>query len=579
MRRVVVLLFLLALAPAFLLRPAPAASLPGEVAGILRIVLDDDTGAAALLPAVPGLAWGDLVRRFYRQRQFRPAWVTDLGLDGRARELIEFLRGAGDFGLCGNHYHLQELEPLLLMEADSLRHGVLFDATYFALMELLLTDAFLRLADDLSGWRPPRVQARGRIDRDRALVLFLEQSLRNGLLTEALRGLDPDQQPFVSLLEELQRLRKLSALGGWPPIPPGPVLRPGMRDSRLAVLRQRLYYGGDLEPYAAWGEENFGPLTVRALKQFQRRHGLRDDGVLGPLTLAELNRPVEERIRQIEINLWRWRRESRNYGERYLRVNIAAFRLDIIELGEIVMSMPVVVGTPYRKTPSFAATMRYLEFAPYWYVPATILREDKLPRIRRDPGWLTRHHFEIVSWRGDGERLIDPRAIDWRRVRPGNFPGILRQRPGPWNPLGRVKFMFPNRYAVYLHDTDSPHLFARIDRLFSSGCIRVERPLDLALYLLEKNGWNCERIIEAMDSPEPLRVDLDEPVPVHIVYWTAWVDANGQINYRNDVYQRDADLELAWRRRLTGGGLAVQWAGAGARSAGEASAQSRSLSQ
>ncbi len=552
-----VLFFLLFVLPSVMApRPLAAVSLPGEVATVLRAVLENDTGMPSLLPAKPDLARFDLVRNFYRQRQYRPAWFAELGLGDVARQLVEFLRGAGELGLCSDLYHLPQLEPLLQLESDSLRHGVLFDAAYSALLELLLTDAFLHLADDLSGWRALPVRSRKRLDRDRALVLFLGHSLQGGRLDEALRRLDPDQQPFVDLLAELRRLRELSALGGWPQIPAGPLLRPGMRDARLAVLRRRLYYGGDLEPYAAWREETFGPLTVRALKRFQRRHGLRDDGVLGPLTLAALNRPVEERLRQIEINLARWRHEARNYGERYLRVNIAAFRLDVIERGEIVMSMPVVVGTPYRKTPSFTATMRYLEFAPYWYVPATILREDKLPQIRRDPGWLERHHFEIVAWGGGGKRLVDPFTVNWRRVRPDNFPGMLRQRPGPWNPLGRVKFMFPNRYAVYLHDTDAPHLFARLDRLFSSGCIRVERPLDLARYLLAKNGWDCDRIIEAMDSPVPLRVDLLEPVPVHIVYWTAWVGGNGQVNYRDDVYQRDADLELAWQRQLAGGG---QW--------------------
>lgn len=273
--------------------------------------------------------------------------------------------------------------------------------------------------------------------------------------------------------------------------------------------------------------------------------------MLGPLTQIELNRPVEERIRKIQVNLQRWRTDSRNFGERFLRVNIAAFRLDVVELGEVVMTMPVVVGTPYRKTPNFSAQMKYLEFAPYWYVPRTILREDKLPVIKRDPGWLASHHYEILSWRGKTERLIDPYKVNWSKIEADNFPGALRQRPGPWNPLGRVKFMFPNRYAVYLHDTDSPQLFERDNRLFSSGCIRIQRPLDLAQYLLASlDDWDCIRIIEAMDSGTTQKVKLPEPVPVHLLYWTAWIDSDGLIQYRNDIYQRDADQEFEWLRRM-----------------------------
>ncbi|RME33380.1 MAG: peptidoglycan-binding protein [Deltaproteobacteria bacterium] len=535
--------------------------MPDEVSRLLAGLLDRRNETLARLPAAPLLVRESAVWAFYRQRGGEPAWIGPLGLTPSAHELVEFLRGVGDFGLCSDHYHLAAIEPLLDLSGDSLRHGVLFDPGYFALLDLLLTDAFLSLGADLAG----------QDTADKALVALLGRVLKHGGVTAGLLALQPDRHQYADLLIELRRLRQLSALGGWRRIPAGPVLRPGMKDERLPLLRRRLMLDGDLEPGNSWDSPEYDTATVLALKSFQRRHGIDDDGVLGPVTLAELNRPVEERIRQIEINLVRWRNDDRHYRERYLRVNIAAYRLDVIELGETVMSMPVVVGTPYRKTPSFSAQMRYIEFAPYWYVPPTILREDKLPVIRRDPTWLSRHHYEIVRWGKTGER-VDPLRVDWSRVRAETFPGMLRQRPGPWNPLGRVKFMFPNRYSVYLHDTDSPQLFARLDRTYSSGCIRIERPLDLAQYLLEAAGWDCDRIIEALERPEPLRVDLPDPVQVHIVYWTAWVDAGGRMHYRNDVYQRDADLELAWRERLAleREGRQLAWGGAG---------QNRSLSQ
>jgi murein L,D-transpeptidase YcbB/YkuD len=217
------------------------------------------------------------------------------------------------------------------------------------------------------------------------------------------------------------------------------------------------------------------------------------------------------------------------------------------------MSMPVVVGTSYRKTPVFSARMTYLEFAPHWTVPSTILREDKLPLIKKNPGWLARHHYEIVPWSGAAKETIDLAAIDWKTVEADTFPGTLRMKPGPWNPLGRIKFMFPNRFAVYLHDTPDRYLFTRDIRSYSSGCIRVERPLDLAQFLLEKAAeWDCDLILDALESDEPLTVSLPAVWPVHILYWTAWVDAEGALQFRDDFYLRDLDLELALIRASEG---------------------------
>ncbi|PNU20343.1 peptidoglycan-binding protein [Geothermobacter hydrogeniphilus] len=543
-------------------RPGPvmAAPLVDEVREQLRFLLED-AAPAVELPGIRQLLVNPRLRQFYRQRNHVPAWMNNLGLTTMAHQLLDVLRASGDKGLCSDHYHLQELEPLVRYEADSLRAGVLFDARYQALIDLLLTDAYFGYAVDISGGRIPPVAGQRRKGLDR-LIPYLEKALGSGQITAGLERLEPRQPGYLALRDELQRLRALSAYGGWPTVPAGEVLRPGMRDERLPVLRNRLFFGGDLQPYAAWDEKNYGPETEQAVRRFQLRHGLREDGVLGTMTLAELNLPVEARIRQISYNLQRWRSEPDSFGGRSLQVNIAAFRLDVVENGETVMSMPVVVGTPYRKTPNFSAQLRYLEFAPFWYVPKTILREDKLPIIRRDPGWLTRHHYEILSWVGKGERLLDPEKLDWSKIHADNFPGILRMRPGPWNPLGRVKFMFPNRYAVYLHDTDSPQLFDRNARLFSSGCIRVERPLDLAEYLLQSlDGWDCDRILAAMNGDRTLKVDLLEPIPVHIFYWTAWVDSAGRVQYRSDIYQRDADLEIVWEKRLPQQDQAPQLAG------------------
>jgi murein L,D-transpeptidase YcbB/YkuD len=259
---------------------------------------------------------------------------------------------------------------------------------------------------------------------------------------------------------------------------------------------------------------------------------------------------VEERIRQIEINLERWRWLPKTLGNRYLLVNIAGFNLTVVEDGKTVLEMAVVVGTPFRRTPVFSANLSYLIFSPYWNVPVTILREDKLPLIKADPGYVAAHHYEIVSWQDFPNRLLDPKSIDWSRITARNFPGLLRQKPGPWNPLGRVKFMFPNDFSVYLHDTPDRHLFAREQRSFSSGCIRIERPFELALYLLQgQEGWDADSIRGAMTSNVTRRVDLRQRIPVHILYQTAWVDDQGRLQTRPDLYQRDAALYDALRDR------------------------------
>lgn len=486
---------------------------------------------------------------FYFRRQYAPAWVNDFGLTAAAEVLLAALRDSSSHGLCSDDFRLPLIEPLVQLERVYLEHGILFDTHYLAILDLLLTDAFFRYTLELSGSRTDSPPDRKLNKLNRRLVTALQAHLTANSLDEFLAKLGPQQEEYLRLRQALSDLRDLSAFGGWPQIPAGPPLREGSQGDRVRVLKIRLFLGGDLEGAEAWDEPGIGDLASAGIRRFQERHGLKGDGVVGPLTLAELNVPVEERIRQVEVNLLRWRESPIDFAPRHLRVNIADFTLEVHELGDIVMSMPVVVGTPYRKTPAFSAELSYLEFSPFWYVPATILREDKLPLIRHDPSWLERNHYEIVSWREGDTRRINPLLIDWAAIGSDNFPGSLRMRPGPWNPLGRVKFMFPNRYAVYLHDTNERQLFARDERFYSSGCIRIERPLDLVQYLLDGvDRWDCELIVSALQGSETMKVYLPKKIPVHLLYWTAWVDDQQRLQFRRDIYLRDADIETARSR-------------------------------
>jgi murein L,D-transpeptidase YcbB/YkuD len=290
---------------------------------------------------------------------------------------------------------------------------------------------------------------------------------------------------------------------------------------------------------------------MTAVAHFQRRHGLKADGVVGRETLGALNIPIRHRIRQIELNLERWRWIPHDLGARHIRVNIADYNLQVVEAGKPVLKMNVVVGRDYRRTPVFSDTLQYLVFNPYWNVPFSIAVKDKLPLIQEDPSYLASHHIRVFAgWKPDAPQ-VDPATVDWSRLSRANFRYRLRQDPGPHNALGQIKFMFPNPFAVYLHDTSDKGLFSQDVRTFSSGCIRVADPINLAAYVLRgQHPWSKERIQATIESQRRKVVNLQHTLPIHLFYWTAWVAADGTLNFRNDIYQRDIPLDQALKERV-----------------------------
>ena len=295
----------------------------------------------------------------------------------------------------------------------------------------------------------------------------------------------------------------------------------------------------------------FDERLAAAVARFQRRHGLNDDGAVGPTTLSALNVPVEHRIEQIILNMERWRWMPDDLGRRYIQVNMAGFGLEVIEDGWPVMAMRVVVGRPYRRTPVFSARMTYMVINPTWNVPASIAKRDYLPKLRRNPGRVAEHQIRVFdSWNGR-TREVDPRKIDWSRVSASRFPYMLRQDPGHQNALGRIKFMLPNPFSIYLHDTPSVQLFEREVRTFSSGCIRLQEPFALADYLMkDSTQWSSTRIQEEIVSGRTTNVGLPAAIPVHFTYSTAWVDAEGELHFHGDIYGRDALLRKALFGRI-----------------------------
>jgi len=288
----------------------------------------------------------------------------------------------------------------------------------------------------------------------------------------------------------------------------------------------------------------------QSVMAFQKRHGLKADGVVGSATLDALNVPSKERVRKIELNMERLRWILGNVEQRSIVVNIANFMLDVVENGKSILSMRVVVGKPYWDTPVFTARMTYLIINPTWNVPESIARKEMLKTIKKDPHYLAKQNIKVLRSRGSQETEVDPKTVDWARTNARNLPYRFRQEPGPLNPLGRIKFMFPNKFDVYLHDTPAKRLFSENVRTFSHGCTRIERPLELAEYVLrDDHRWSREDLLAAIEEGAEQKVMIPHPLNVHFLYLTAWVDEEGVLQFRDDIYKRDESLDEALRSK------------------------------
>lgn len=526
---------------------SPAQSITNRVSEHIRTRIEAaSTNEGALMVADQPIYARDALARFYEQRGFQPAWSTDRGPTARGDSLLAAVEQADRHGLHPGDYHIRALRA---MRAEARTHppaGVEERARQWADLELLFTDAFLLYGSHLWAGRvdPETIDPGWKVNpQDTDLVQRLDRAVTSGVVKEALDPLAPPQPEYTVLKAALSRYRRIQQKGGWPAVPNGPTLHSGDEGARVEALRERLRATGDWAAVGAAHPARFDSTLDAAVRHFQARNGLDADGVVGSATLAALNVPVEERVNQLRINMERWRWLPRDLGRRHIIVNIAGFDLRVVEEGADVLRMRVVAGRPYRQTPVFSDQITYLVFNPYWHVPHSIAVNDKLPLIKKNPGYLTQQNMKVFKGWGADAQPIDPKTIDWTKVTASNFPYRLRQDPGPNNALGRVKFMLPNKYSVYLHDTPSRELFAQSERPFSSGCIRLEKPMELAEYLLaDQPEWTPQHIRQVLGEKGERTVRLQQPIPVHLLYWTAWVEDEGTIHFRRDIYNRDAHL-------------------------------------
>ena len=380
-------------------------------------------------------------------------------------------------------------------------------------------------------------------------LLWLRESIASDKLTERLSALRPSDKHYRALVKALADYRALKERGvTWPTVTAGPTLKPDMTDARVAQVRARLAATGEWRDAGAVIEENlFDADLAEAVRGFQRRHGLDVDGAVGRATVAAMNVSVAERIAQLRVNLERVRWVFRDLEDEAISVNIAAFEATYMDHGQVRWSGRVIVGQPFRQTPIFKDQLSYVELNPSWTVPPTILREDILPKLRVDGGYLAKKKLRLIDFNG---APVDASKIDWRAQGRG-FPYFLRQEGGPENPLGRVAFMFPNVHAVYLHDTPSRGLFQQAERAFSSGCIRIENPLKLAeMVLREDPKWGQVSLEKAVAKGQNRRINLPRKITIMLLYLTAFPAEDGDVQFRRDVYGRDAPVLAALNDQL-----------------------------
>jgi murein L,D-transpeptidase YcbB/YkuD len=486
----------------------------------------------------------------YERNDFQLLWQDAQNVE----DLLTEIGNIAEDGLNPEDYHLSQLLVLKLRLDESKSP----DPSLLANYDILLTDSLVRLCYHIQFGKvdPESLDPAWNMTRqvhNKNPVAAIEKRLQTGTLAEGLKNIRPKIEYYHLLKSVLKKYRAIQDAGGWETLPEGPTLKPGMTDQRIPLLRKRLAVSGDFEGPVT-DADLFDEDLKAAVMRFQYKHRLEADGAVGKNTYAALNVPVKKRIDQIRVNLERARWVFHKLPPDFVAVDIAGFRAYNVEGVTANWTSKVQVGKPFRKTPVFKSKIKYIVFNPTWTVPPTILEKDILPKIKKNPDYLRKMKISVIDRKG---RIVDPNSVNWSKYNK-NVPYTLRQEPGPHNALGRIKFIFPNKYFIYLHDTPSRALYGRKDRAFSSGCIRVDKNIELAEILLDDpDKWNREKILELLDTQKTRRVNLPKPKPVMLLYVTVRFDENDNFIFKKDVYDRDQPVldglneEFSiWQRRV-----------------------------
>ncbi|HEY4089902.1 MAG TPA: L,D-transpeptidase family protein [Luteibacter sp.] len=531
--------------PPPIVAPAPGSSVASSVP---QPPPTDDPAAQAIYARIVAMApiqGGPLTRQeaaigqaltdFYMQRHYAPAWSDSQNVD----QLFAGLASVEADGLLPQDYGLDALRNIRqapgFADASPAQH---------ADFDLVATRAYMTALVQLARGKvdPARLDPVWNIDPlaidPQQGLAMLETSIDERSVDQAFAMARPQNPLYAKLRDGLVQLRATAASGDWPTVPDGPSLKPGMKDPRVSALRARLVAGGYLDTTLAQGQ-HYDNTVTDAVKRFQQDHYLDVDGAVGADTLAALNVSLAQRIGQVRANLERARWLLHALPDTFVVVDVAGFKVTYYRDGHPVWKSRVQVGKPYRSTPIFRSQITYITFNPTWTIPPTILKNDVLPKIRANPAYLANNRIRVLDSAGN---TISPGSVNWSSPR----SITLRQDAGPGNSLGQVVIRFPNAFAVYLHDTPHQELFSKAKRDTSSGCIRVEHPLDLVQLLFnDDEKWTRDAIDERIATGKTQNVTLPTTVPILLAYWTVDIDDDGRLAYKNDIYGRDAPLLAA----------------------------------
>ncbi len=478
------------------------------------------------------LHYGSALRAYYEARDYQFFWLSERNLKQQTRDFMALLEEAWTHGFNPENYHLSAIRDNF-HGGDQVR------------LELLLSDAYIAYARDMSGMRVSadqlgldfqNWQQSASVDR---VIAYMRDG---GAALSYLGLLTPKSQTYQVLRSELMRLahRPEPAYSHVLPLTlGGRILRPGDGHTSVPLFRERLGL-----PQPVHNKLLYDDTMAAAVMRFQREHGLNPDAIIGGATIKLMNRTVEDDIEQVIANLERLRWVKPDRPGRFLVVNIPSARLWAIENGHVDTEMRVIVGRPGRETKPFVAEVIGVRFNPMWTVPPTIKRNDMVPKLQQDPYYLTEVGIELMQGYGSEARTIDPTSVDWKRV---SYSDIARYRmvqpSGPTNPLGYIRLLMPNRYNIYLHDTNHPEKFDYTTRALSSGCVRMEYPERIADFVMRsKEDWRADKITDYRAKGRTVDLLVQKKLPIYLLYYTVWLDARGQVVYGNDLYGRDKKL-------------------------------------